>query len=381
MKILHTSDWHIGRQFHGQLLLEDQVHVLNQIIDYIASEKVDVVVVAGDIYDRAVPSAEAVALLDDTVNRICHELNVPLIMISGNHDSARRLGFGARQLSLAGLHIISDLDQITEPVVINAGEESIAFYGIPYCDPEQVRDRFDVDVRSYDEAHRFLTEQISDCRLDKIPSVLVSHCFVDGCEESESERPLSVGGADRVSWEPMKDFDYVALGHLHSPQYKGQESIRYSGSILKYSFSEQYQKKGITLVDINDNGVGEIRLLPLKAKRDVRVIEGALNAIIAQGQTDPQADDYILVHLTDTHAILDPMGKVRTVYPNTLHLEKVNQFDGELKGINREKLRQSEFDMCCDFFKQTMDQNLSDEQLKAIKHEIDTINKDKVSAL
>ena len=374
MRILHTSDWHIGRQLHGQLLLEDQEYVLNQLIAYIESEKVDVVVIAGDVYDRAVPPAPAVTLLDDTLNRI-YELDVPVIMISGNHDSGQRLGFGSRQMNRAGLHIISDLNQVSKPVVISKNGESVEFYGIPYCDPDQVRDQFDTDVRSYDDAHKFLIKQIVEQKSEAMPSVLISHCFVDGCEESESERPLSVGGADRVSWEPMKGFDYAALGHLHRPQYKGEEHIRYSGSILKYSFSEQHQKKGVTLVDIKKTGLEEFTHLPLSASRDVRVIEGELHAIIEQGQVDPGSDDYILVRLTDTHAILDPMGKAREVYPNTLHLEKAESFNTEVQSPGRELLKQSEFDMFCDFFKQMSEHELSDEQVEVIKKEIDALNK------
>lgn len=375
MRILHTSDWHIGRQLHGQSLLEDQEFVLKQLTAYIESEKVDVVLIAGDVYDRAVPPANAVELLDDTLNRICNGLNVSVIMISGNHDSAQRLGFGSRQMSYAGLHIISDLKQITEPVVIANGDETVAFYGIPYCDPEHVRDQFDTDVTGYDDAHRFLIEQITDSQSGRTPSVLISHCFVDGCDESESERPLAVGGADRVSWEPMKDFDYVALGHLHRPQFKGEEHIRYSGSILKYSFSEQHQKKSITLVDINDSGLSKITHLPLEAKRDVRIIVGELEDIREQGRVDPGSDDYILVRLTDTHAILDPMARAREVYPNTLHLEKNDRYDSELQIMNREQLKKNELDMFCDFFRQMSGQELSDDQLEAIKKEINTLNK------
>ena len=221
MKFIHTSDWHIGRQFHNVSLLEDQRHVLTQIVDRLQSEKADALVIAGDIYDRSIPPATAVELLDEVLNKICHELNIPVIMISGNHDSAERLRFGARQLKQAGLHIISDINTITEPVTI-LGKSGIAanFYGIPYHDPEQVRHHYDTSVRNHDEAHSFLVDTIKQSIPDsKKINVLISHCFVDGAEESESERPLSIGGADRVSYLPMIDFNYVALGHLHSPQY------------------------------------------------------------------------------------------------------------------------------------------------------------------
>ncbi|MEX2320714.1 MAG: exonuclease SbcCD subunit D, partial [Saccharospirillum sp.] len=244
MKLLHTSDWHLGRQFHNQSLLADQAEVLDQLIGYVATEQVDAVLIAGDIYDRSVPPAEAVTLLNRTLRRLCVDLAVPVIMISGNHDSAERLGFGAGLMQGAGLHILSDLAQVDVPVVIPHPEGDVAFYGIPYCQPEHVRSVFDENVRTFDEAHTFLVDRIKAACQPGQRRVLLSHCFVSGAEESDSERPLSLGGADTVRWQPMRDFDYVALGHLHAPQFRGEAHIRYSGSLMKYSFSEVTQKKG-----------------------------------------------------------------------------------------------------------------------------------------
>jgi len=251
MKFIHTSDWHIGRQFHNISLLDDQRHVLNQLLEHIETEAVDAVIIAGDIYDRSVPPAAAVELLDEVLNKICVELGIQVILIPGNHDSAERLRFASRQLKQSGLHIMADLDRITEPVVVSGVAAKVHFYGIPYNDPETIRNCYEVEVKNHDEAHAFLIEQINAVKSKDHINVLLSHCFIDGAEESDSERPLSIGGADRVSYAPFIDFDYVALGHLHSPQYKGQEHIRYSGSILKYSFSEQHQKKGFTLVEMH----------------------------------------------------------------------------------------------------------------------------------
>jgi len=298
MKFIHTSDWHIGRQLHNASLLDDQKHALDQLLGYIVAENVDALVIAGDIYDRSVPPAAAVELLDEVLHRICIELGVPVILIPGNHDSAERLRFGARQLRASGLHIIGDLNQITEPVIIRAGVE-VHFYGIPYNDPETVRSKFRVEVSGHNAAHRFLVEQIKAARRPDKVNVLISHCFIDGGEESESERPLSIGGADRVDYRPLVDFDYVALGHLHSPQCRGAEYIRYSGSLLKYSFSEQHQKKGVTLVSVTAAGIQSTRHLPLVPLRDMRVLEGELNALLKRGKTDPGNQDYLLVRLTD----------------------------------------------------------------------------------
>jgi exonuclease SbcD len=206
-------------------------------------------------------------------------------------------------------------------------------------------------------------------------SVLISHCFIDGAQESESERPLAIGGADRVSYEPCVDFDYVALGHLHSPQYKGETHIRYSGSILKYSFSEQDQKKGVTLVEIDSDGLKASKHLPLKPLRDMRIIEGEMQTILEQGKVDPNNEDYLLIRLTDRHAILDPMNKLRSVYPNVLHLEKPGMLETGEQQMNRETLKRGELEMFRDFFVQITGQTLNDEQDEAIQQAITELNK------
>jgi len=374
MKFIHTSDWHIGRQFHSVSLLDDQRHVLDQIVAHIKDEAVDAVIIAGDIYDRSVPPAAAVSLLDEVLNTICSELGVPVILIPGNHDGAERLRFGSNQLSQAGLHIMADLDQITQPVVLSKNGCDVSFYGIPYNDPESVRNHFSVDVSSHDEAHQYLVEQIDSVKAANNINVLISHCFIDGAEESESERPLSIGGADRVSVEPFKSFDYVALGHLHNPQYKGEEHIRYSGSILKYSFSEQRQQKGVTLVEMQADGPKSTKHLALKPLRDMRILEGELEDLLKQGLTDPNKHDYLLIRLTDQNAILEPMAKLRQVYENVLHIEKTwLQESGDLQ-VNRDKLKRGELEMFQDFFKQVSNQELSPEQYEAIANIITNIS-------
>jgi len=379
MKIIHTSDWHIGRQFHNVSLLEDQRHVLQQLLEYIEKEAVDALVIAGDIYDRSIPPADAVALLDDVLHTICLEMQVPVILISGNHDSAGRLRFGSRQLKKAGLHIMGDIKGVSEPVIIENGDEKVAFYGIPYCDPETVRNVSGETVSTYDEAHTYLVNQILEAKQEGIPSALISHCFMDGAEVSDSERPLSIGGSDRVSYQPCVDFDYVALGHLHAPQYRGEEHIRYSGSLLKYSFSEQHQKKGVTLVDFSSAGTSN-KHLPLKPLRDMRILEGEFDDLLQQGKVDPNSDDYLLIRLTDQHAILDPMAKLREVYPNVLQLEKPGMLGSEEQPVNREKLKRGELDMFRDFFLQVKGHELSNEQEHAMTETISELHKEEANA-
>ncbi|PQJ69901.1 exonuclease sbcCD subunit D [Vibrio jasicida] len=367
MKFIHTSDWHLGRQFHNVSLLDDQQAVLDQLIRYIENNPVDAVVVAGDIYDRSVPPTIAIELLNKVVKRICGELNTPMILISGNHDGAERLGFGSEQMKNAGLHIISNFEDMLTPVVIeteSAGQ--VAFYGMPYNDPEQVRFAYQEPVSTHDQAHKLLAEKITEQFQSEQRNVLVSHCFVDGAIESESERPLSIGGSDRVSHEHFLNFDYVALGHLHQPQKKGEEYIRYSGSLMKYSFGEQNQKKGFTLVEIDQNGFVLAEHVDLAAPHEMRIVEGELEQVIEQGKTDPKNHDYLLVRLMDKHAILNPMEKLRTVYPNVLHLEKPGMLIGVEQEMAQAKLARSEIDMFRDFFTEAQDSQLSQEQDQAI---------------
>lgn len=380
MKFIHTSDWHIGRQFHNVSLLDDQRHVLDQLITYIEQESIDALVIAGDIYDRSVPPATAVELLDEVLTKICMEMNVPIILISGNHDSAERLRFGSQQLSKAGLHIMGNLAKVSEPVIISSsiGDSKtgdVAFYGIPYHDPEMVRNLSGETISTYDDAHTYLVEQVLQSTSNDMSKVLISHCFIDGAEESDSERPLSIGGSDRVSFQPCLPFDYVALGHLHAPQYKGAEHIRYSGSLLKYSFSEQHQKKGVTLVEMDAKGLSSTKHLPLKPLRDMRILEGEFNHILEQGKLDPNSEDYLLVRLTDRHAILDPMAKLREVYPNVLQLEKPGMLISGEQKMNREKLKRGELDMFRDFFEQVYGEAMSEEQDKAIQETITSLHK------
>ncbi|NIB44960.1 exonuclease SbcCD subunit D [Pseudomaricurvus alkylphenolicus] len=384
MKILHTSDWHLGRQFHNISLLEDQRHVLQQLVTMADEQCVDAVIVAGDIYDRSVPPTAAVSLLDEILHQFCQELKIPVIMIAGNHDSAERLGFGARQLLGAGLHVIGPLRAPLRPVILQDEYGEIAFYAIPYVEPAHVRDRFDTSVSSHEEAMAFLTDHIhSDlANSDQARrSVVISHCFLDGAEESDSERPLSIGGADRVSPSHFLEFDYVALGHLHGPQYKGAPHVRYSGSILKYSFSEQHHHKSATLVTLDKNGGCEVEKLPLEPLRDMRVIEGELQQILADGRDDSRAEDYLLVRLTDRHAILDAMGKLREVYPNVLHLERPGLTSAsDTLEVNRERLQKGELNLFEDFFTQVQGESMSDEQHEYMKEVIEQLHRGEQSA-
>ncbi len=353
----------MGRLFQNISLLDDQLHVLQQLKAYAREHDVDALIIAGDVFDRSVPPAEAVDALDQFLDDMVAELKIPVIMISGNHDSAKRLRFGARHMQQSGLYILSQLSDVTTPVIIDTATGPVHFYGIPYHDPVEVREAFGCEVKNHDEAHGYLVKRVKAVRRANTPTVLISHCFIDGAEASDSERPLSIGGADRVSYQPLTDFDYVALGHLHGPQYKGKESIRYSGSLLKYSFSEYKQNKGITLVELNAQGLVSAKHLPLTPQKDLRVIEGLLEELIEQGKTDPRQHDYLLAKLTDTQDILDPMGQLRKVYPNILQLERtqftLSRGSQLLADVGRKRTEQQVFK---DFFRQVSGHDLTAEQ-------------------
>ncbi len=374
MKFIHTSDWHLGRQLHNQLLLDEQRDALYQLIAMIEEHDVDALIVAGDIYDRAIPPAAAVSLLDEVLHKIVIELKVPVVMIAGNHDSHERLGFGARQMLDSGLYITGTLQQSFQAIKLEGKQSSAWFYPIPYVEPATIRQLYDCDVTTHEEAMSVLVEPIKAHDSQGLPKVVISHCFLDGGSESESERPLSMGGADKISPKLFEDFDYVALGHLHGPQYKGGEHIRYSGSLLKYSFSEQHQNKSVTLVELDD-GKASYQLLPIKMTRDVRIIEGELAELLAQGLDCPRRADYLMVRLLDKNAILDAMGKLRSVYPNVLHLERTGLMaQSDELNISADHIKKGELDMFSDFFSQVSGEALNDAQKQTLVTLIDKLH-------
>jgi exonuclease SbcD len=384
MRILHTSDWHIGRQLHHVSLLQDQRHVLDQIINICESEQVDVVLIAGDIYDRAIPPANAVSLVDETLNQLCNELDIPVIIIAGNHDGAERLGFASRQLGKANLYISGPLQTAIQPVVLEDAYGEVYFYPIPYADPATVRDVL-CDLLSDEEASGQPRLSSHDQSMEKIVQqldlpadmrcVALSHCFLVGGSECESERPLSVGGADQVSARHFKKFNYTALGHLHRQQEQGDDCIRYSGSILKYSFSEEHHKKSVSLIDLDKKGNCKIQHVPLTALRDMRSISGALDEIITAAKDDPNVDDYLQISLTDSHAILDPMSKLRAVYPNVLHLERPGLMaKGQQKMVHRDLLKKGELSMFKDFYQQVKDEKLTKDQQEMLESLLDELH-------
>ncbi len=331
MRLLHTADWHLGRIYHGVSLLAEQAHVLDQFVQLAATHRPDAILLAGDIYDRATPPAEAVRLLDKTLTRLVIDLQIPVVAIAGNHDGADRLAFGSQVLQRAGLTVRGPTDAHVAPVRLQDAHGSVAIFPLPYADPPTVRHALQDDTLA--DHHAAFEAQLVDVRRQMRQgerTVLVAHAFVQGGLVSESERDLSVGGTGAVGVELFAGFDFVALGHLHRPQQIGPTPVQYAGSLLKYSFSELDQQKSTTLIELGPTGQVTTQRLPLRPLRDLRVLNGVLADLVERGRADPHADDYVLARLHDPGAILDAMGKLRAAYPNALAIERV-----VLEGTNR----------------------------------------------
>ncbi len=330
MKILHTADWHLGKLINNTFMTDDQLELLSKIKQIISEREIDVVIVAGDVYDRSIPPVEAVNLLSDFLTDITKHREVKVIMSSGNHDSASRLSFGAPLFSSNGVYLVGQAEKGYQKIEIADGEGEITdFYVIPYLTPFEGRKQFDnPDLKTNDDLYEYLFEKISEERQEAHHSVIVAHGFVIGMdlpEESESERPLSIGGADYISYRHFLPYDYTALGHLHNPQKVGTEHIRYSGSLLKYSFSESQSQKGVVIVMLSSelDGNRQVEFVPIKPTRDMRIIKGPLMELVSeQVASSGNREDYIHAILTDRGELIDPIYTLRSVYPNVLSVEK-----------------------------------------------------------
>jgi len=330
MKFIHTADWHLGKLVHGVYMTENQRAALEQFVAIVEEEKPDAVVIAGDLYDRSVPPTDAVELLDEILFKINVELKTPVVAIAGNHDSAERLSFGSSWYKHSQFYLTGKLTNNFKPIHING----VNFYLVPYAEPGVVRQLVEDDsIHSHQEAMKALIGKIEENLSPNEPNVLVGHAFVLGGQTSDSERILSVGGSGCVGAELFAPFSYTALGHLHSPDAISHEKVKYSGSLLKYSFSEAKQRKSISIIEMDEKGSFSHRYRSLTPKHDMREIEGHLDELLdVNFYGNQQVEDYLKITLLDEGALLDPINKLRQVYPNVLHLEKkLNLTDSKKK--------------------------------------------------
>ena len=316
MKFLHLSDLHIGKRVNEFSMLEDQEYILTKIINIIDDEKPDAVVVAGYVYDKSVPSAEAVQLFDDFLCRLAHR-KLQVFVISGNHDSAERMAFGGRLMDISGVHMSPVYNGKVEAISLDDEFGRINFFMLPFVKPANVRRFFeDAEIESYTDAVRVAVENMNVNADER--NVIVTHQFVTGAEKCESEE-ISVGGSDNVDASVFDAFDYVTLGHIHGPQNIGSERVRYCGTPLKYSFSEAKHKKSVTVVEMGEKGSLEIRTVALVPKRDMREIKGTYAEItLKDNYINTNTDDYMHITLTDEEDIPDAIGKLRVIYPNLM---------------------------------------------------------------
>lgn len=322
MRFLHLADLHIGKRVNGFSMIEDQKFVFEQVYNVIENEKIDGIIMAGDIYDKPVPSAEAVKLFDEMLTRLV-SINLPIFVISGNHDSAERIGFGSDILSAAKVYMSRVYNGNLQKIELEDDYGKINVYLLPFIKPATVKNIYkEAEIKEYDDALEYV---LSQEKIDETKrNVIVSHQFVTGAMRSESEE-VSVGGLDNVSVENYEAFDYVALGHIHRAQQMGRESARYAGTLLKYSFSEEKHNKSMTIVDLKEKGNIEIKEIPVKPLHDLKTIKGKFSKITSEEfYKELKKEDYYRAVLTDEDDILNAIGKLKSIYPNLMSMEYDN---------------------------------------------------------
>ncbi len=324
VKIFHTADWHLGKLVQGVYMTEDQRYILQQFIAYIDAEQPDVIIIAGDLYDRSIPKVEAVNLLDDVLAEIVLKRKIPVIAISGNHDSPTRVEFGSKLMRDAGLYLAGEMHADLQPVVLEDEHGEVHFHLIPYAEPEIVRHVLGQDdIKTCDEAMAATIAHIQQHMQEGVRHVAIAHAFVTPYGEpeentSESERPLVIGGSEYVNAKHFAPFHYTALGHLHKAHKVLNDTIRYAGSPLKYSKSEMHHQKGFYIVDLQKDGTVYAEKRELKPRYDLRAVEGKMEEILRHAESD----DYVFITLTDEVPVMNAMEQARTVYKNALHIER-----------------------------------------------------------
>jgi len=339
MKLIHLSDLHLGKRVNEVSMIEEQEYVLAQILRIIDEERADAVLIAGDVYDKSVPSAEAVTLLDDFLCRLAKR-RIPALIISGNHDSPERLAFGSRLFENSGIHISPVYDGAVEAVTLSDAHGEVKFYLLPFVKPAHVKRYYpDEGIENYTDAVR---AAIAHMNMNKgARNVLVTHQFVTGAATCESEE-ISVGGSDNVDASVFEDFDYVALGHIHGPQNIGTSRLRYCGTPLKYSFSEAGHYKSVTVAELGKKDELTLRTIPLTPRHDLREIRGSFTELTDKAYYSATVtDDYLHIILTDEEDVPEAMGRLRLIYPNLMKLSydntrtRTNQIVGSAENVKR----------------------------------------------
>lgn len=377
MKLMHLSDLHIGKRVNEVSMLEDQKYILERILETIDAEMPEAVLISGDVYDKSVPSAEAVTVFDDFLWQLSQRKR-EVFIISGNHDSAERLAFGGRLMEGTGIHLSPVYDGNVSPISLSDAYGDVHFWLLPFVKPGHVK-RFypEESIESYTDAIRIAVEQMHVDPAQR--NVLLTHQFVTGSATCDSEE-ISVGGTDNVDSAVFECFDYVALGHIHGPQNIGTERIRYCGTPLKYSFSEAGHKKSVTVVELGEKGSFQLRTIPLTPLRDLREIRGSYDEVAARSFCEnTNREDYLHIILTDEEDVPEAVARLRVLYPNLMKLSYDNTrtrsnavIDGAVDVQKKSKL-----ELFSEFYEQQNNQPMSDIQQKYIQDLIETIWEDR----
>ena len=364
MKLFHLSDLHIGKRVNEFSMIEDQKYILTQILYAADQEKPDGILISGDVYDRTIPTAEAVQVFDAFLTRLS-EQKIPAFIISGNHDSAERLAFGSSLMGKSGIYFSKVYDRTVEKIPMQDAYGTVWIYLLPFLRPSTIRHALPEraeEVQSAADAVRIALEQT---KIDeKERNVLLAHQFVTGAKRCDAEE-LQVGDVDQIPAELFASFEYVALGHIHSPQKVGRETVRYCGAPLKYSFSEAGQEKSITVVELKEKGSVNLRTIPLKPLHDLRKIRGTYLEVTAKSfYENRDCEDYLQVTLTDEEDVPDGMAKLRTIYPNLMRLEydnKRTRSNAEVRAAERVE-EKSELELFQEFYELQNNQSMTEVQ-------------------
>lgn len=364
MKLFHLSDLHIGKRVNEFSMIEDQKYILTQILYAADQEKPDGILISGDVYDRTIPTAEAVQVFDAFLTRLS-EQKIPAFIISGNHDSAERLAFGSSLMGKSGIYFSKVYDGTVEKIPMQDAYGTVWIYLLPFLRPSTIRHALPEraeEVQSAADAVRIALEQT---KIDeKERNVLLAHQFVTGAKRCDAEE-LQVGDVDQIPAELFASFEYVALGHIHSPQKVGRETVRYCGAPLKYSFSEAGQEKSITVVELKEKSSVDLRTIPLKPLHDLRKIRGTYLEVTAKSfYENRDCEDYLQVTLTDEEDVPDGMAKLRTIYPNLMRLEydnKRTRSNAEVRAAERVE-EKSELELFQEFYELQNNQSMTEVQ-------------------
>lgn len=373
MKFIHLSDLHLGKRIYETSLIEDQQHILAQILEIVDGENPDGVLIAGDVYDKAIQSVEAINLFDDFLNRL-YERSLPVFIISGNHDSAERMAFGAKIMSPGGIYIAPPYQGEVYKVDLEDGFGPLHIFMLPFVKKSLVKSLFpEEEIETTTDALRCVLSHTQLNGDDR--NILIAHQFITGSQTSDSEE-YAVGGADNVDAFVFDAFDYVALGHIHGPQPAGRETIRYCGTPLKYSFSEVDHEKSVTVVEMKEKGSVLIRTIPLKPLRDMKQLKGSYQELMNAGFTaETNRADFYRIILTDENDVTDAIARLRTVYPNILTLEydnKRTQASAELTEA-ADTERKTPYDLFAEFFEWRNNAPMEGRQQKIISDLIQKI--------